>query len=270
MVMYADSAFTDSIPDIYDEHLVPLIFEQYAHDLARRARCLDPRKVLEIAAGSGVVSRAVAAILDPSARYVVTDLNPPMLKRAESMEVDQGRIVWKPADAMDLPFDDDSFDLVLCQFGVMFFPDRVRAYKEARRVLSGDGAFVFNMWDRIEKNDFAFEVTRALTDMFRHDPPTFLPRTPHGHYDTAIYRSELAAAGFEHVTVEAVEAASTAPKPAIPAIAYCQGTPLRNDIEARNPLGLEEATIRATDAIRERFGDRSLESRIRAFVVTAR
>jgi ubiquinone/menaquinone biosynthesis C-methylase UbiE len=266
----ADSVFADSIPEVYDEHLVPLIFEQYANDLARRARDLDPREVLEVAAGSGVVSRAVAAVLDASARYVVTDLSPPMLKRAESMEVDQGRIVWRRADAMDLPFDDDSFDLVLCQFGVMFFPDRVRAYREARRVLRGDGAFVFNMWDRIEENDFAFEVTRALADMFRHDPPTFLRRTPHGHYDTAIYRSELAAAGFEQVTVEPVGAVSTAPNPAIPAIAYCQGTPLRNEIEARNPLGLEESTARATDAIRERFGDRCLESRIRAFVITAR
>jgi ubiquinone/menaquinone biosynthesis C-methylase UbiE len=270
MVMSADSAFIDSIPDIYDEHLVPLIFEQYAHDLARRARSLDPREVLEVAAGSGVVSRAVAAVLDASATYVVTDLSPLMLKRAESMEVDQGRIVWRPADAMDLPFNDDSFDLVLCQFGAMFFPDRVRAYKEARRVLRGDGAFVFNMWDRIEENDFAYEVTRALADMFRDDPPTFLPRTPHGHYDTATYRSELAAAGFEHVTVEPVEAASTAPNPAIPAIAYCQGTPLRNEIEARNARGLEEATTRATNAIRDRFGDRFLESRIRAFVITAR
>ena len=268
--MSADSAFTDSIPDIYDEHLVPLIFEHYAHDLARRARSLDPREVLEVAAGSGVVSRAVAAVLDPAARYVVTDLHPGMLKRAESMEVDEGRIVWRAADAMDLPFDDDSVDLVLCQFGAMFFPDRVRAYKEARRVLRGDGAFVFNMWDRIEENDFAYEVTRGLADMFRDDPPMFLRRTPHGHYDTAIYLSELAAAGFEHVTVEPVGAVSTAPNPAIPAIAYCQGTPLRNEIEARNPLGLEEATTQAADAIRERFGDRSLESRIRAFVITAR
>ena len=265
----ADSVFADSIPEIYDEHLVPLIFEQYANDLARRARSLDPREVLEVAAGSGVVSRAVAAVLDPSAKYVVTDLNPPMLKRAESMEVDRGRIVWRAADAMDLPFDDDSFDLVLCQFGAMFFPDRVRAYKEARRVLRGNGAFVFSMWDRLEENEFAFEVTQALAGVFPDDPPRFLDRTPHGHYEWDTYRSELAAAGFDNVTIETVDAVSAAPDPSIPAIAYCKGTPLRIEIEARNPPTLEHATRQAANAIRERFGDGPIASQIRAFVITA-
>ena len=270
MVKFADSAFTDSIPDIYDEYLVPLIFEQYADDLARRVRGFDPRDVLEIAAGSGVASRAVAEVLGSSANYVVTDLNPPMLKRAASMADNPSVIVWKTADATDLPFDRQSFDLVLCQFGVMFFPDRVRAYKEAHRVLRRGGAFIFSMWDRIEENDFAYEVTRALADMFPHDPPTFLARTPHGHHNTATYRAELAAAGFEDVTVEPLEVSSVALNPAIPAIAYCHGTPLRNEIEARNPRSLEEATARATEALRERFGDSNLESRIRGFVITAR
>ncbi|MGB9357549.1 MAG: class I SAM-dependent methyltransferase, partial [Acidimicrobiia bacterium] len=204
-----------------------------------------------------------------SANYVVTDLNPQMLKRAASMADDTSVIAWKTADAIDLPFNDGSFDLVLCQFGVMFFPDRVRAYQEARRVLRRGGAFIFSMWDRIEANDFAYEVTRALADMFTDDPPTFLARTPHGHHSTATYRIELAAAGFEHVTIEPLEVKSVALNPAIPAIAYCQGTPLRNEIEARNPRSLQEAAARATDAIRNRFGDSNLESRIRGFVITA-
>jgi SAM-dependent methyltransferase len=171
---------------------------------------------------------------------------------------------------MDLPFEDESFDLVLCQFGAMFFPDRVRAYQEAHRVLAGGGALIFNMWDRLEENDFAFEVTRALVEVFPDDPPSFLPRTPHGHYDPAIYRSELEAAGFSRITIEPVDAVSSASNPAIPAVAYCQGTPLRNEIEARNPPNLEEATARATDAIRRQFGDGEIQSRIRAFVITAR
>ena len=269
MVDAVDKVFAGSIPEVYDEYLVPLIFEPYAEDLARRTRSLDPANVLEIAAGSGVVSRAVAAVLDSSAQFVVTDLSPPMLDRAASVQDDPGRVEWQPADAMDLPFEDESFDLVLCQFGAMFFPDRVQAYQEAHRVLRQGGAFIFNMWDRIEENDFAYEVTRALADVFPDDPPGFLLRTPHGHYDPATYRSELQTAGFSRVTVEPLDVGSVAPSPAIPAVAYCQGTPLRNEIEARYPPSLEEATARATDAIRLRFGDGEVRSRIRGFVVTA-
>lgn len=270
MVDAVDKVFAGSIPDVYDDYLVPLIFEQYADDLAKRTAALDPQRVLEVAAGSGVVSRAVATVLDSSARFVVTDLNSSMLDRAVSMQDDPARIEWEPADALRLPFDDGSFDLVLCQFGAMFFPDRVRAYKEAHRVLGDGGVFIFNMWDRIEENDFAFEITRALCEVFPDDPPNFLRRTPHGHYDTATYHSELHAAGFSDVNVEPLDAVSVASTPAIPAVAYCHGTPLRNEIEARNELSLEEATARATDAIRQRFGDGEIRSRIKGFVITAR
>jgi ubiquinone/menaquinone biosynthesis C-methylase UbiE len=270
MVEALDSVFEDSIPDVYDRYLVPLIFEQYAKDLALRTVEVDPDDVLEVAAGSGVVPRAVAAALKPSARYVVTDLNQPMLDRAESMQERPERIDWRQADVMGLPFDDGSFDLVLCQFGVMFFPDRVEAYREVRRVVRDGGVFVFNVWDRLEENEFAFEVTRALAEVFPEDPPSFLDRTPHGHYEWDRYSSELAAAGFEHVTIETVDAVSAASDPSFPAIAYCEGTPLRNEIEARNPPTLEYATQQATRAIRERFGDGPIASQIRAFVITAK
>ena len=181
-----DKVFTDPIAQIYDTHLVPLIFEQYAADLAERTEVLAPETLIEIAAGSGVVTRAVAPVLASGTRHVVTDLNPPMLDRAASVQPDPGAIEWKPADALALPFDADTFDLALCQFGVMFFPDRVRAYSEARRVLRPGGSFVFNMWDRIERNDFAHVVTDAMAMRFPDDPPRFLPRTPHGHYDTEV------------------------------------------------------------------------------------
>jgi len=269
MVDALDSVFEDSIPDVYDRYLVPLIFEQYAKDLARRAIEIDPSDVLEVAAGSGVVPRAVAAALQPSARYVVTDLNQQMLTRAESMQENPERIEWRQADVVDLPFEDGSFDLVLCQFGAMFFPDRVEAYRQVARVLKDGGVFVFNMWDRLEENEFAFEVTRALAGEYPSDPPSFLRRTPHGHYEWDTYRSELAAAGFEHVTIETVVAVSSASHPSIPAIAYCQGTPLRNEIESRSPTSLAHATEQATKAIRERFGDGQVDSQIRAFIVTA-
>lgn len=269
MVDPTDRVFADSIPEIYDELLVPLIFEQYASDLATRTKVLNPNAVLEIAAGSGVVSRAVAAVLDPSSSFVVTDLNAPMLDRARLMQPNPDGVVWRTADALDLPFEADTFDLVLSQFGAMFFPDRVRAYRETHRVLRPGGTFIFSMWDRIEENDFSFEVTTALASVYPDDPPDFMARTPHGHYDPDIYQSELREAGFEHVLVEAVDAMSRAENPRTAAVAYCQGTPLRNEIEARQPPNLEEATNLATEAIRRRFGDSEIEGKIRGFVVTA-
>jgi ubiquinone/menaquinone biosynthesis C-methylase UbiE len=221
----ADKAFTDSIAEIYDTRLVPLMFEHYAADLARRTAALGPDSLVEIAAGSGVVSRAVAPVLGQDVRYVVTDLNPPMLDRAAAVQPDATGIEWRPTDAFALPFDDETFDLALCQFGVMFFPDRVRAYSEARRVLRPGGSFVFSMWDRIEENGFAAVVTDALAERYPQDPPRFLPRTPHGHHDTGVFRRELEEAGFANVAIVPLDAVSSATTPEIPAVAYCMGHP---------------------------------------------
>jgi ubiquinone/menaquinone biosynthesis C-methylase UbiE len=269
-VSESDKVFTGSMAEIYDKYLVPLIFEPYATDLAHRASSFTPGAALEIAAGSGVLTRAVAPVLGPGTRLVVTDLNPPMLEQATSMQPHPGAIEWRSADALDLPFDDESFDVVLCQFGVMFFPDRINAYAEARRVLRPGGAFIFNMWDRIEENEFAHVVTQALAEIFPADPPQFLARTPHGHYSTDVFRAELTAAGFGRVTIESLDEISAAHSPAIPAMAYCQGTPLRSEIEACSGPSLAEATEYATNAIAERFGDGAVEGRIRGFVITAR
>ena len=114
----------------------------------------------------------------------------------------------------------------------MFFPDRIKAYAEARRVLRPGGAFIFNMWDRIEENEFAHVITQALAEILPADPPRFLARTPHGHYNTDVFRTELTAAGFGRVTIESLDEISAAHSPATPAMGYCHGTPLRNEIEA--------------------------------------
>ena len=265
----SDRAFSGSIPDVYDHYLVPLIFERYAQDLAHRTAMIQPKNVLEVAAGSGVVTRAVAPILGSDAHYVVTDLNSPMLNRARMRQLEDSRIDWRPVDALDLPFSDESFDLVLCQFGVMFFPDRVRAYQEAHRVLRPGGSFLYNMWDRIEANEFADVVTNSLAEIFPSDPPQFLARTPHGHYDKTVYQRELTDAGFGEVAVDKVTATSRAEDPSEPAIAYCQGTPLRNEIEERNGPGLEESTRIVTEAVRTRFGEGPVDGKIQGFVVHA-
>jgi ubiquinone/menaquinone biosynthesis C-methylase UbiE len=169
-VAATDKLFAGSIPETYDRFLVPLIFESYARDLAERLARVEPQEVLETAAGTGVLTRAIASRLPAQARIVATDLNEPMLNHAQRQSHD-GRITWRQADALALPFEDQSFDVVACQFGAMFFPDKVQGYREARRVLKRGGHFFFNVWDTISENEFADVVTQALATLFPQDPP---------------------------------------------------------------------------------------------------
>jgi ubiquinone/menaquinone biosynthesis C-methylase UbiE len=263
-----DKLFAGSIPETYDRFLVPLIFESYARDLAERVTRAEPREVLETAAGTGVLTRAMASRLPAQARIVATDLNEPMLNHAQKQSPD-GRITWRQADALALPFQDQSFDAVACQFGAMFFPDKVQGYREARRVLKRGGHFLFNVWDIISENEFADVVTQALATLFPHDPPRFMARIPHGYHDVEKIRAELTAAGFKEISTATVDGKSRASSPRDPAIAYCQGTPLRSEIEARDASRLEEATKTAAEALERRFGKGPIEGRIRAHVIAA-
>ncbi|HVT36719.1 MAG TPA: class I SAM-dependent methyltransferase [Nevskiaceae bacterium] len=263
-----DQVFAGSIPSIYQTALVPLIFQHYADDLARRLAGHPVSRLLEIAAGTGVVTRVLAATLPGSAAIVATDLNPAMIE--EARRVDTPRPVeWRTADAMHLPFDDGSFDAVVCQFGAMFFPDRAAAFAQARRVLRPGGLFLFSVWDRIADNHFADTVTTALGQRYPGDPPRFLARTPHGYHDRAVVGRDVRAAGFATVQIDTVSASSKAVSADIVAMAYCQGTPLRGEIEAREPSGLAAATETARAALAQRFGHGTIEGKIQALVVTA-
>ena len=263
-----DKVFGGSIPEIYDRFLVPLIFETYAHDLTGRIIDARPRHILETAAGTGVLTRAIATRLPQAVRIVATDLNQPMLNQAAARQSDP-RLTWRQADALALPIEDRSFDVVACQFGVMFFPDKVQGYREARRVLKPGGRFLFNVWDKISDNEFADVVTQALAEIFPQDPPRFLARTPHGYHEPDEIHAQLTAAGFDKISIDPVEATSRAPSPRHPAVAYCHGTPLRNEIEARDASGLEEATNKAAEALTNRFGSGAVEGRMRALVISA-
>jgi len=265
----SDKVFAGSIPEFYDTYLVPLIFEAYANDLAGRAAALAPKIVLETAAGSGVVTRALASRLASDARYTATDLSQPMLDYAANKQRVDSRITWRQADALELPFDDASFDVVVCQFSVMFFPDKVAGYAEARRVLKPGGSFLFNVWDHIDANEFAHVVTEVAASAFPDDPPRFLTRTPHGYHDVELIRDELNKAGFSQVSITTLEETSSAPSPRHPAVAYCQGTPLRNEIEARDASLLDHITDRATEAIAARFGNGPVAGKIRGHIVAA-
>jgi ubiquinone/menaquinone biosynthesis C-methylase UbiE len=268
-MLETDKVFAGSIPENYDRHMVPLIFEAYAADIARRAASFSPRAVLEVAAGTGVVTRALAPQLASDASYTVTDLNQPMLDHAASRQVPDARITWRQADALALPFEDRTFDLVCCQFGAMFFPDRSAGYREAKRVLKPGGHFLFNVWDRIEENEFANDVTNALARIFPDDPPRFLARTPHGYHDVALIRRELEGAGFSQVGIETRAEQSRAASPRLPAVAYCRGTLLRNEIEAREAGKLDAATDFAEAVIAERHGKGEVAAKIQAHVIVA-
>jgi len=267
--LQSDKIFGGSIAKFYEEYIVPLIFEPYAEDLARRLVSRRLARVLEIAAGTGVVTRHLASLLPEDVSIVATDLNQPMLHLASELGTAR-RVEWRQADAMQLPFENGSFDAVVCQFGAMFFPDKSKAFAEARRVLRSGGVLLFNVWDRIEENEFADVVTTSLESVFSADPPRFLARTPHGYHDIATILRDLRSGGFGTTPlVDTVAVQSIAASARIPALAYCQGTPLRNEIEARDKSRLAEATDIAENAIARQFGRGQVAGKIQAHIVAA-
>jgi SAM-dependent methyltransferase len=264
----ADKVFAGSIPTFYETYLVPLLFEPYAADLVNRLVSRSLARVLEVAAGTGVVTRALASVLPERVSIVATDLKQPMLDQAAALGTKRP-VEWHQADAMQLPFPDETFDAVVCQFGVMFLPDKPQAFSEALRLLRPGGVFIFTAWDRLEENEFADTVTTALASLFPDDPPRFLARTPHGYYEPARIKHDLVSAGFiAPAEIITLAARSRAKSPRDPAIAFCQGTPLRNEIEARDASRLEEATDVAAEAIARRFGSGKVDGKMQANVVT--
>lgn len=264
--------FAGAVPDVYDALMVPMIFEPYAADLgARVAAWMAPRsegRVLELAAGTGALTRVLARTLPPSSALVATDLSQAMLDRARARGAAR-EVTFQVADALDLPFDDGRFDAVVCQFGVMLFPDRVRAIAEARRVLGPGGLLLYSVWDSVADNDFPRVVCERLAALFPDDPPTFLERLPHGYHDRGVIARDAAAGGFPGASIETVSAVSRAASPGDAAAAFCQGTPMRGEIEARSPGGLSRATEAVAEALAARFGGGAIEGKIQALVVEA-
>jgi ubiquinone/menaquinone biosynthesis C-methylase UbiE len=264
-----DKVFAGSIPAIYESYMVPMVFQAYAADLAARVAAQAPRDVLEIAAGTGAVTRELVRRLPRDSIVTATDLNQAMLDVA-SVNSSAGDVRFHACDAMHLPFPSRSHDAVVCQFGVMFFPDKAKAYGEARRVLRPGGLYAFNVWDSLDLNPFTAVVEEAVANAFPSDPPGFFRRTPFGYHDEAEISAALAEAGFGDVQAETVTFPSRAPSAAHVAVALCQGTPMRSEIEQRAPGRLEEITQQVAGMLEAAFGKGPVESPMQAIVFEAR
>lgn len=259
--------FTGSVPEKYEQLMVPLIFQPYAEELARRARAMGPRRILETAAGTGAVTRALHEAL-PDAELVATDLNQPMLD-VNSARIGSDRVRFVEADAQQLPFDDSSFDLVVCQFGAMFFPDKVRGHSEARRVLRDGGHYLLAIWDRIERNELSNAAQQALIDYFPDDPPLFMREGPFGYAEPERIESDLHEAGFDTVDIETVELRSRSPSAHDAAAALCYGTPMGVEVEDREPGSVDRVFEALHLALRPFEGPDGVDAPMAAHIVTA-
>ena len=259
--------FTGSVPEKYEALMVPLLFRPYAEELARRAREFQPTRILETAAGTGAVTRALHDAL-PKAEIVATDLNPPMLEvNASRIQSDNVRFV--EADAQQLPFDDGSFDLVVCQFGSMFFPDKVRGHSEARRVLVDGGRYLLAIWDRIENNPLTAATQQLLIDAFPDNPPLFMREGPFSYADPLRIESDLHDAGFPTVEIETVELRSRAPSAHDAATAFCYGTPMGTELDEHEPGSLDRLFPLVEKALRQFEGAGGIDAAMSAHIVTA-
>ena len=259
--------FAGSVPEKYDELMVPLIFRPFAAELARCAREFAPRLILETAAGTGAVTEALHEAC-PEAEIVATDLNQPMLDVA-ALRVRSEHVRFMQADALELPFSDATFDLVVCQFGAMFFPDKVRGHAEARRVLTSGGHYLLAIWDRIERNVLSDIAQRVLIDCFPDDPPLFMREGPFGYADQLRIESDLHDAGFETVDIETIELRSRAASAKQAASALCYGTPMGVEIEDREAGSLDRVFNAVERAMRPFEGADGIDAPIAAHVVIA-
>lgn len=262
-----DTIFAGSIPAIYDKYMVPLVFAPYAKMVAERAALLRPRRILETAAGTGVVTSELHRML-PDAEIVATDLNAPMLEQA-LQRLGASNVRFQQADAQALPFADSSFDLVVCQFGLMFVPDKVRANAEARRVLRDGGRYMLVIWDRIEHNHATMAAGRAVAELFPVEAARFYERVPFRYHDVGLIEHDLLAAGFTDIEFETIELRSRAASARDAAIALVQGTPMRSDIEQIDAGMLGRATDAAAEALRQYEGPDGFEAPMSARLVTA-
>lgn len=262
----SDSVFAGSIPAMYERYMVPLIFRPYARLAAERARALRPSRILETAAGTGVLTEELHRAF-PDAEIVATDLNQAMLDEAADRRL--SNVTFVQADALHLPFQEGRFDLIACQFGAMVFPDKVKANAEARRLLRHGGTYLLLIWDGIERNLATKVAGRAVADLCPENSTAFYERVPFRYADTARIEEDLRAAGFADIEIETVELRSQAACARDAAIALTQGTPMRSEIEKGGEGALDAATDAAEVALRQFEGPVGFDAPMSAHLITA-
>jgi ubiquinone/menaquinone biosynthesis C-methylase UbiE len=260
------SAFTGNIPEHYDEGLGPVLFVDYADDIARRAAAFTPKRVLETAAGTGFVTRRLRDLM-PGAEITATDLNAPMLQRAAAKFTPKDKIKFQPADATALPFPDDAFDAVVCQFGVMFYPDKEMSYREAHRVLAPGGRYLFSVWDSQAHNPFGRIVHDVACSFFAVDPPQFY-QTPFGYYKIDPIKEALLDAGFRNIAISVVQKEKAIADPASFARGAVFGNPFIEQIKARGGIDPDQVAEAVKAGLAREFGKTPLP--LQAIVFEAR
>lgn len=244
-------SFSGSVPQLYDEYMGPMLFEPYAIDLVGRLPRIQNAKILELACGTGRVTAHLAKAL-PQSQLIASDLNPDMIYVAQD-RVKEGVEQWMVADMASLPFHHESFDIVVCQYGIMFVPDKQQAFREAFRVLKKGGSFLFNTWDKIENNGVPMIAERAVKDYFGHAAPTFF-QVPFSMYDPDQLRSLAEEAGFTVRKIENVLRTGYSPSADNAARGLIQGSPVIKEIRERNQEAEEALVASAARIITETYG----------------
>jgi SAM-dependent methyltransferase len=252
------SSFVGDIPSHYDSGLGPNIFVDYADRLVTLCDDGDIGNVIELAAGTGIVSRKLRDHLPPDTQLLVTDLNQPMLDVAKCKFTESENVEFGVANAMDLPFDANIFDLMVCQFGVMFFPDKPVSYKEAARVLKPGGRYIFNVWSAMSENPFSKMAHDVGAKFFPDDPPGFY-KVPFHYGDPEVVRADLAAGGWWDVEHETIQLNKTIDNPEAFATALVYGNPLIDEIRERGGVNPEEVASEMLSALQEAFGSNGME-----------
>lgn len=252
--MSLSTAFEGSVPVNYDRYLGPFLFEPYAKDLIQRLPKKALHKVLEIACGTGRVTKHLTTTLTEDGILTATDLNPDMLAVAKE-NVHDRRIEWMQADAQNLPFEDAIFDTVICQYGVMFFPDKLKAFKETYRVLKPGGRFLFNVWDSLDNNLFADIMVTVLKDEFGEAAPRFYEDGPFSFYDQKQIKDLLQKGGFKNSKLEIVRLQSNYKSADDMVKGFIDGNPLSAYLADREETKKKVVRDKFKEAFTNNFGE---------------
>lgn len=259
------SAFTGTIPENYERHFVPILFSQYAKKLADLVSYVGG-DVLELACGTGILTRELAPKIT-SGRYVASDFNPAMLEIAKTKAI-AANLDFEIADASELPFEDRRFSTIVCQFGVMFFPDKAKAYAEVARVLKPGGTYVFSVWDSLAHNHFARTIHEGIGALYPEDPPQFM-QLPFGYFDLGTIMEDLRKAGFENISIKETPLTSHAASPREVALGFGMGGPLANEVSTRGTLSIEAVIDALEVVVKAAYGDGPCAAPMQAFHICA-